>query len=88
MTTVSSCSATESPGLAAEAAFFAIVSMPPLIFAMAGSIGYVTEQFSSDRGGGGPAGVIDLFSTFLTDRAVNEVIVPTMNDVLRAGAST
>ena len=28
-------------GLAAEAAFFAVLSVPPLIFAMAGAIGYV-----------------------------------------------
>ena len=33
-------------GLAAEAAFFAVLSVPPLIFAMAGAIGFVTDQFS------------------------------------------
>ena len=33
-------------GLAAEAAFFAVLSVPPLIFALAGAIGYVTDQFS------------------------------------------
>ena len=34
-------------GLAAEAAFFAVLSVPPLIFALAGSIGYVSDQFSA-----------------------------------------
>jgi membrane protein len=34
-------------GLAAEAAFFAVLSVPPLVFALAGMIGYVTDQFSA-----------------------------------------
>ena len=43
-------------GLAAEAAFFAVVSVPPLIFALAGAIGYVSDQFIRGAGGGRPAG--------------------------------
>ena len=31
-------------GLAAEAAFFAILSLPPLIFGLAGSIGYLVKR--------------------------------------------
>ena len=49
VTTVSSCLRYRVTGLAAEAAFFAVLSVPPLIFALAGAIGYVTNQFPPDR---------------------------------------
>ena len=85
VTTVSSCLRYRVTGLAAEGAFFAIVSVPPLIFALAGAIGYASDQFSRLAVEQVRQAVIDLFSTFLTDRAVNEVIVPTMDDVLKGG---
>ncbi|TIC80695.1 YihY/virulence factor BrkB family protein [Nocardioides sp. GY 10113] len=72
-------------GLAAEGAFFAVLSVPPLIFALAGSVGYVSDRFSADQVEVVQASVIDLFSTFLTDRAVHRVIEPTMEDVLGSG---
>ena len=44
-----SCLRYRVTGLAAEAAFFAVLSVPPLIFALAGAVGYVSEQFSPAR---------------------------------------
>ena len=85
VTTVSSCLKYRVTGLAAEGAFFAVVSVPPLIFALAGGVGYVTEQFTAAQVDEVRRAVVDLFSTFLTDTAVNRVIVPTMNDVLEGG---
>lgn len=85
VTTVSSCLRYRVTGLAAEGAFFAIVSVPPLIFALAGAIGYASDQFSESAVAQVRQAVIDLFSTFLTDRAVNDVIVKTMDDVLKGG---
>lgn len=85
VTTVSSCLKYRVTGLAAEGAFFAIVSVPPLIFAMAGGIGYVTIHFTSAQIEEVRRAVVDLFATFLTDSAVSKVIVPTMNDVLQGG---
>ena len=72
-------------GLAAEAAFFAVLSVPPLIFALAGSIGYVTDQFSAAQIEDVRRAVIDLASRGLTEKAVNSIITPTINDVLRGG---
>lgn len=43
--TVGSCLRYRVTGLAAEAAFFAILSIPPLVFALAGAIGSVSERF-------------------------------------------
>src|SRR5689334_9886841 len=85
VTTVSSCLQYRVTGLAAEGAFFAILSVPPLIFALAGAIGYVSEQLSAGQVDQVRQAVIDLTSTFLTDSAVNRVIVPTMDDVLDGG---
>jgi membrane protein len=85
VTTVSSCLRYRVTGLAAEGAFFAVVSVPPLIFALAGGVGYVTEQFTAAQVEEVRRAVVELFSRFLTDTAVNKVIVPTMNDVLKGG---
>ncbi|MFC5730183.1 MULTISPECIES: YihY/virulence factor BrkB family protein [Nocardioides] len=85
VTTVSSCLRYRVTGLAAEGAFFAVVSVPPLIFAMAGGVGYVTDHFTAAQVAEVRQAVVELFSTFLTETAVNTVIVPTMDDVLAGG---
>ncbi|WP_246160605.1 YihY/virulence factor BrkB family protein [Nocardioides humilatus] len=85
VTTVGSCLKHRVTGLAAEGAFFAILSVPPLVFALAGAVGYVSENFTAAQVDDIQRAVVDLFSTFLTDRAVNRVIVPTMGDVLEGG---
>jgi membrane protein len=72
-------------GLAAEAAFFTVLSVPPLIFALAGAIGYVTQSFSPDQVEHVRHAILDLAGRFLTDSAVDRVIEPTINDVLRGG---
>jgi membrane protein len=72
-------------GLAAEAAFFTVLSVPPLIFALAGAIGYLTQSFSPDQVEHVRHAIIDLAGRFLTDSAVNRVIRPTINDVLKGG---
>jgi membrane protein len=83
--TVSSCMRYRVTGLAAEAAFFAVLSMPPLIFAMAGSIGYFTERFTDQQVEEVRQAIIDLSSRAMTDNAVNTIIVPTFNDVVSGG---
>ena len=47
VTTVGSCLRHRVTGLAAEAAFFAVLSVPPLIFALAGAVGFVSERFTA-----------------------------------------
>jgi membrane protein len=84
VSTVGSCLRYRVTGLAAEAAFFAVLSVPPLVFALAGAIGFVSDRFTPAQVSEVRAAVIDLFSQALTDRAVDSIIVPTINDVLRA----
>ncbi len=83
--TVSSCFRYRVTGLAAEAAFFAILSLPPLVFGLAGTIGYIAKRYDvaqvevlKDR-------VIDLSSQALTPETVDAVIAPTLDEVLTAG---
>jgi membrane protein len=85
VTTVGSCMRHRVTGLAAEAAFFAVVSVPPLIFAMAGAIGYVTKSFTAAQVEDVRQAVIDLSSRALTDRAVDRIIAPTIDEVLKGG---
>ena len=84
-TTVGSCLRHRVTGLAAEGAFFAILSIPPLIFAMAGAIGYVSSQLSDSRVEDVRQAVLDLAARLLTDSAVQDVIAPTLDDVLDGG---
>ncbi len=85
VTTVGSCMRYRVTGLAAEAAFFAILSMPPLIFALAGAIGYFSAQFPQTQVNDVREAVIELASRALSDAAVDQVIVPTINEVLAGG---
>lgn len=84
VTTVSACLRYRVTGLAAEAAFFAVLSVPPLIFALAGAIGYVGDRFSAEDLADVRQEVIDLASRAMTESAVNTVIEPTL-DVLDDG---
>lgn len=83
--TVSSCFRYRVTGLAAEAAFFAILSLPPLVFGLAGSIGYIARQFDVTQVDVLKNRVIDLASQALTPDTVADVIAPTMDDVLQGG---
>ncbi|WP_309650344.1 YihY/virulence factor BrkB family protein [Nocardioides sp.] len=85
VTTVGACMRYRVTGLAAEAAFFAVLSVPPLVFALAGAVGYVSDRFSAAQVEEVRQAVIDLSASFLTESAVNQVIVKTIDDVLEGG---
>jgi membrane protein len=84
--TVGTCLRYRVTGLAAEAAFFAILSLPPLIFGFAGSIGYIAgKYFEVETIDNIKVQVADLASRALTDEAVKNVITPTIDQVLGGG---
>ena len=84
--TVGTCLRYRVTGLAAEAAFFAILSLPPLIFGFAGSIGYIAgKYFEVETIDNIKLQVADLASRALTDEAVKNVITPTIDQVLGGG---
>ena len=72
-------------GLAAEAAFFTVLSLPPLIFGLAGAIGFVTGSLDVLTLANLQQQVLTLARRVLTTSAVNTVIAPTVADVLSGG---
>lgn len=85
VSTVGTCMRNRVTGLAAEAAFFAVLSLPPLIFALAGSIGYIFERFSDSRIDEVRQTVLSLAGQALTPQTVDSIIRPTLNEVLDGG---
>jgi membrane protein len=83
--TVSICFRYRVTGLAAEAAFFAILSLPPLVFGLAGTIGYVARQFEVTQVDVLKDRVLDLAGQALTPDTVEAGIAPTLDDVLGSG---
>src|SRR5918911_4978019 len=85
VSTVGTCMRNRVTGLAAEAAFFAVLSLPPLIFALAGSIGYVLAALNNSQIDDVRHTVLDLAGRALTPETVDKIIRPTLNDVLKGG---
>jgi membrane protein len=83
--TTGACLRHRVTGLAAEAAFFAILSLPPLIFGLAGAIGYVADRFDVQTIASFRVEVLRLSARALTPDAVSSVIAPTLDDVLSGG---
>jgi membrane protein len=83
--TVAACVRYRVTGLAAEGAFFAILSLPPLVFGLAGSIGYVVGGFGSQAVDTVKAELVEIARGALTEQSVQSVIVPTLDAVLDQG---
>jgi membrane protein len=72
-------------GLAAESAFFAVLSLPPLLFGLSGAIGYIAQRFSVQTIHDFRADILGLAGRFLTSDTVATVIAPTLDEVLASG---
>ena len=83
--TTATCIRYRVTGLAAEAAFFGVLSLPPLIFGLAGAIGFVVSTLDIRTIAGFREQLLDLSSQVLTPDVVNTVIEPTIDDVLSRG---
>jgi membrane protein len=80
--TIGACFRYRVTGLAAEAAFFAILSLPPLIFGLAGSISYVVKRVDPSQIATFRSEVIELANRVLTPESVHKIVVPTLNTVI------
>lgn len=83
--TVVACLRYRATGLAAEAAFFTILSLPPLVFGLAGAVGFVANQFRPVQIDRIRDQVIHLSLNVLTPDVVHDVIEPTVDKVLSGG---
>jgi membrane protein len=72
-------------GLAAEAGFFALLSLPPLVLGLVGSIGFVGTHLGSEVVEDLRGQLRQITLTFLTADSVSKVILPTFDQVVGAG---
>ncbi|PHQ48037.1 hypothetical protein BLA24_31795 [Streptomyces cinnamoneus] len=83
--TVNSCMEYRVTGLAAEAAFFTLMSLPPLALALLGLLRYLDDWTGTDTLGALQQNILTASATVLSDKGVKEIAEPLMKDVLRLG---
>ena len=83
--TVATCFRYRVTGLAAEAGFFALLSLPPLLLGLVGSIGYLGKWVGAETVADVQERIIDIAGEVLTADSVREVIEPTLRDVFEGG---
>ena len=72
-------------GLSAEAAFFMLLSLPPLLLGAVASVGFFGARFDSAAVENFTAAIERFSAQFVTPQVVDEIIVPTVRDVLAGG---
>ncbi|GLZ38720.1 hypothetical protein Acsp05_23440 [Actinokineospora sp. NBRC 105648] len=70
---------------AAEAAFWQVLSLPPLLLGLLGSLGYVAEWFGQDVINAVQADILDLSRKAFSENVVTQIIQPTVSDILTVG---
>ena len=72
-------------GLAAEAAFFMLLSLPPLVLGLFGGLGYVSGWIGPDAASRVVAEIETYAARFLTEDSITDLLIPTVQDVLARG---
>jgi membrane protein len=83
--TVNSCMEYRILGLAAEAAFFTLLSVPPLLLSLVGLLAYVDTWTGADTIAGVRDNILEASRTVLTDEGVKEIAEPILDDVIKGG---
>ncbi|MEV4440991.1 YihY/virulence factor BrkB family protein [Streptomyces sp. NPDC049577] len=81
--TVNSCIEYRVTGLAAEAAFFTLLSLPPLLLGLVGLLGYLDSWTGTNTIGSIQDNILRASATVLSDKGVNEIARPLLRDVTR-----
>ncbi|MER7809715.1 YihY/virulence factor BrkB family protein [Streptomyces sp900116325] len=79
--TVNSCMEYRILGLAAEAAFFTLLSLPPLLLGLIGLLGYVDEWTNTTTVASIERNILNAAQTVLSERGVNDFAKPLLADV-------
>jgi membrane protein len=80
--TVGICMRYRVTGLAAEAGFFALLSLPPLVLGLAGAAAWVGSELGTGATGQLEQGLRDVVAPFLTNEVVDTVLIPTLTDAI------
>ncbi|MFF3458799.1 YihY/virulence factor BrkB family protein [Streptomyces sp. NPDC002730] len=83
--TVNSCIEYRILGLAAEAAFFTLLSLPPLLLGLIGLLGYVDVWTNTTTVASIEENILRAAGTVLSDRGVNQIAKPLLEDVTQGG---
>ncbi|NBM19487.1 YihY/virulence factor BrkB family protein [Streptomyces sp. GC420] len=83
--TVESCVEYRVLGLAAEAAFFTLLSVPPLLLSVIGLLGYVDAWISTETVISLENNIIEASRTVLSDQGVKDIAQPLLDDVIEGG---
>jgi membrane protein len=83
--TVRVCLRYRVTGLASEAGFFALLSLPPLVLGLFGGLGYVGDWLGPTAVEQVRNEINDYASRFVTSDVIDSTLAPTVDDVLRDG---
>ncbi|MEK9524388.1 YihY/virulence factor BrkB family protein [Streptomyces sp. NPDC087908] len=79
--TVNSCIEYRILGLAAEAAFFTLLSLPPLLLGLIALLGYADDWTNTDTVTSIQENILRAAGTVLSDRGVEDIAKPILDDV-------
>ncbi|GHJ96163.1 membrane protein [Streptomyces sp. NE5-10] len=82
--TVNSCIEYRILGLAAEAAFFTLLSLPPLLLGLIAVLGYADDWTNTDTVASIEENILRAAGTILSERGVDEIAQPILDDITRA----
>jgi membrane protein len=75
-------------GMSAQAAFWMALSLPPLLLGLLGSLGFVSQWFGTNTIGVVQEEILQFASTVFTPEVVDQIIRPTVINILTQGHSS
>lgn len=83
--TTNTCIEYRVTGLAAEAAFFTLLSIPPLLLCLAGTLGYLDDIVGAGTIDNLQQDIIDASGTVLSQDSINQIVKPLLKSVFEGG---
>ncbi|WP_244885040.1 YihY/virulence factor BrkB family protein [Wenjunlia vitaminophila] len=83
--TVRACMEYRVTGLAAEAAFFTLLSLPPLLLSLVGALGYLDTLIGIDTIDNIRRNILDASARVLSQQGVNELVRPLLKSAFGGG---
>lgn len=80
--TIKICMDNRVTGLAAEAGFFALLSLPPLLFGLLGGVGYLSGWLGANTVNLVLNSIREYAERFLTEQSLRDVLMPTLAKAL------
>ncbi len=73
------------PGLAAEVAFFLLLSLPPLLLVLLGAVGYLGDLIGPEFVADVQSAITDAVDNVITQETVEDVLDPALDNLLERG---